>query len=592
MGLSPTRTRLLEQMHVRYPRMYRGLRVIWRALRRRFRDYPRYRRKLMRLAGAFEDNRAPLAVHVLCHLDDAASHKEVQRLRRSLRQQEGVEVHIDWLGDTMVIARAGPLPSGERDLAAHGEQWRQALLHDIRRTQARRMVMTCHAGTRFLPGALRAVHLALQTQPATVLAYGDHEYLQRGRLRLAAKGVFDQRLAPIYAEQEPYLAFDADWLTTKLSSTAACPDWTGLLAHLLSSMDETAVAHLPLPVVRMERDHQAAKPTLGGAKAGQPAHGEAGAAHLLQSEMRVAAIIPTRDGVPHLPLAVDSALAAMGACGCSGRVIVIDNGSEQPATLDYLRTIDRHERSGIRVEVWRYDYPFNYAAMHNWAVAALDEELLLLLNDDIEALPSTVAGDAGWLAEMLACMADARVGAVGAQLRYPNGALQHAGVVLGLGVDHIAGHVGVGLEPEDERLTDAGMGRIRAVSAVTAACMVTRRTLFQSLGGFEAIGLPVAFNDVDYCLRLRAAGYDIVMAPAALLTHHESLTRGQDHDPAKRARFESECAFMKSRWGDALLQDPYYSPHYSMETADLSLRAAPEPRALRARTAQRPVALR
>lgn len=592
MGLSQTRARLLEQMHVRYPRMYRGLRVMWRTVRRQFRDYPRYRRKLMRLAGAFEDNSAPLAVYVLCHLDRAASTKEVQRLRRSLRQQEGVTVQIDWLGDTTVIARAEPLPSGERDLAAHGQHWRQAVLEDMEQMQARRMVLACHAGTRFLPGALRAVHQALQTQSATVLAFGDHEYVQQGRLRLAAKGVFDRRLAPIYAEQEPYLAFDPDWLTAQLSATTASLDWTRLLPSLLSSVEEAAVAHLPLPVVRVERDHETAEPALDGANPMQPPHGEAGAPPVLGSGMRVAAIIPTRDGVPHLPLAVDSALSAMGACGCSGRVIVIDNGSEQPATLDYLRTIGTLEQSSIRVEVWRYDYPFNYAAMHNWAVAALDEEYLLLLNDDIEALSSTQDGGAGWLAEMLACISDTQVGAVGAQLRYPNGALQHAGVVLGLGVDHIAGHVGVGLEPEDDRLTDAGMGRRRAVSAVTAACMVTRRSLFQSLGGFEAIGLPVAFNDVDYCLRLREAGYDIVMAPRAVLTHHESLTRGQDHDPAKRARFESECAFMKSRWGDALLQDPYYSPHYSMETADLSLRAAPEPRALCARTAQRPVALR
>jgi len=455
------------------------------------------------------------------------------------------------------------------------------------------LVLVCAPGTRFLPGALSRLHQALRARSETRVVFGDHEYLQRGRLRLAAKGVFDRRMAELYAEREPFLAFDPDWLTTQMAAAGPIDDLTSLLCGILKAVEETAVAHLPLPVVRVERGQGATAPSLDRAMV--PESVTSGAryeAEPLSSRARLAVIIPTRDGMPHLPLAVETAIAGMTACACSGRVVVIDNGSEQRETLDYLLSMDKTERAGVHVEVWRYDYPFNYAAMHNWAVSALDEDYLLLLNDDVEAQALTMPASTDWLRGMFSHMADSRVGAVGAQLRYPDGTLQHGGVVLGLGIDHIAGHVGVGLEPGDERLTEAGLGRPRAVSAVTAACMLTRRAVFQSIGGFEAKGLPVAFNDVDYCLRLREAGYDVVMEPAAVLLHHESLTRGQDHDPAKRARFESECAFMERRWGDALAQDPYYSPHYSNETADLSLRAAPDPSAVLPRFAKRPVAER
>ncbi|WP_420427110.1 hypothetical protein [Algiphilus sp.] len=581
------RVRALELLHVRFPRTYRGLRVAWRFLRRHFRDYPRYRRKLMRCVAEGEQAReAAIRVTVVGLIDEDTSAAACRRFRRRLDQQSGVHCQVSWLGSGASTRFRDTLPEGEAvdGLADTGGQ---ALRDALRAAEAGGVVIFARIQTRFLPGALITIVRAMQAAGGASLLFGDHEFLQRGRLELAAKGAFDRYWIEGYAASEPYLAFDARWVAERMAVTPPSDmRATALLTALLAHVPESAAVHLPLPVARVE----------GQLRAYRPALSDAGPAHVrdtvrdplvFQGETAsgIAAIIPTRDGFPYLRAAVDTASAALRACGTEGRIVIIDNGSITPDTCDYLSSVDGSEDRDVRIEVWRYDHPFNYARMHNWAVAQLAEPLLLLLNDDIEA--KAAAGSDSWLHAMLHHMRDPRVAAVGAQLRYPSGAIQHAGVVLGLGIDHIAGHVGVGLEPNNDRLAAFGMGRPRSVSAVTAACMLTRREAFEGVGGFEAEGLPVAFNDVDYCLRLRAKGWDVVMEPGAVLTHHESLSRGQDHDPVKRARFEGECAFMKRRWGQALVEDPFYSPHYSIDTADLSLRAEVDARALQPRWSRR-----
>ena len=192
--------------------------------------------------------------------------------------------------------------------------------------------------------------------------------------------------------------------------------------------------------------------------------------------------------------------------------------------------------------------PFNYSAMNNLAVAGAAGDIVLLLNNDIEIIePSR-------LRELVSQALRPGIGAVGAKLIYPNGLIQHAGVAIGVG--GVAGHVGH-LTPRANPGYFGMLGLARSVSAVTAACLAVRREAFLEVGGMDAENLKVAFNDVDFCLRLRAAGYRNFFTPFAELYHHESVSRGSDLDPDKVERFVREVNYMKHRWGDALLTAPY-----------------------------------
>jgi glycosyltransferase involved in cell wall biosynthesis len=238
-------------------------------------------------------------------------------------------------------------------------------------------------------------------------------------------------------------------------------------------------------------------------------------------------------------------------------IVVLDNGSCDAATLDYLASISA--RSGITVI--RDDSPFNYSRLNNTAVRHARGQVLCLLNDDIEVLTPE------WLDEMVSFAVQADVGAVGARLWYPDGTLQHGGVIIGAG--GVAGHA-------HPRLAKGQRGYFsRAVlqqelSAVTGACLVVRRDVYDEVGGLDE-KIAVAFNDVDLCLRIRAAGYRNIWTPFAELIHHESASRGYEDNPEKLARFQREIRFMQDRWGDVLDTDPYYNPNLSMRSGDYKL---------------------
>ena len=192
--------------------------------------------------------------------------------------------------------------------------------------------------------------------------------------------------------------------------------------------------------------------------------------------------------------------------------------------------------------------------------------MLCLLNNDTEV------SHADWLAEMVGHAMRPEVGAVGARLYYGDGRVQHAGVVLGIG--GIAGHVFAGLAPgrpgyfSRESLT-------QCYSAVTAACLVTRREIYEQLGGLDEDNLGVAFNDVDYCLRVWESGHSVVWTPFAELYHHESASRGSDEDPTRRARFRKEVQHMRERWQARIAADPYYNPNLSLAHDDFRLAVPP-----------------
>lgn len=269
----------------------------------------------------------------------------------------------------------------------------------------------------------------------------------------------------------------------------------------------------------------------------------------------VSLVVPTRDAVDLLSTCVDSILRK--TTYPRFEVLVVDNGSKEPATLAYLATLE----ADPRVRVLRYDAPFNYSAINNFAVRHAHGAVVGLVNNDVEV----IHGD--WLTEMIGHAIRPEIGCVGAKLLYPNDTVQHAGVIIGLG--GVAGH-----SHRHFRKDHPGyFHRLRlahALSAVTAACLIVRKSVFDEVGGLDT-SLAVAFNDVDFCLRVREAGYRNVFTPHAELYHHESATRGHDTSPEKAARFQDEFARMQSRWGDALLRDPYYSPHLTLDFEDFSI---------------------
>ncbi|MCJ2058526.1 glycosyltransferase [Methylobacterium sp. J-048] len=233
-------------------------------------------------------------------------------------------------------------------------------------------------------------------------------------------------------------------------------------------------------------------------------------------------------------------------------LIIVDNGSTDPAVLAHYEDLKRDPRVRILID----PRPFNFAAMVNAGVAAATGAVVVLLNNDVAVL------EPGWLDAMVRQASRPEVGAVGAKLLYADGTLQHAGVVVGLGGR--AGHI-LRRRPGD---TPGHLGRLRVaheVSAVTAACLAVARDKYLAVGGFDAEAFPVDFNDVDFCLRLGARGWTTIWTPVATLAHLESVSRGPSVG-AKRARFEQEAARFSERWRDVIRHDPYYHPALSLTT--------------------------
>ncbi len=275
--------------------------------------------------------------------------------------------------------------------------------------------------------------------------------------------------------------------------------------------------------------------------------------HLPDDPPLVSIIIPTKDGAL-LERCVNSLLAFTSYPNFE--IVVIDNGSKSFATLNFMRENEHH------LTVIRDDRPFNYSALNNAAVQRVAGSVVCLLNDDTEV----IAED--WLTEMVGQLLMPGVGAVGAKLFYPDGRLQHGGVIVGLG--GVAGHS----HRMSDRLAPGYCGRLlvaQNLSAVTAACMAVRREAWDQVGGLEEENLAIAFNDVDFCLRLREAGWRIVWSPHATLYHHESVSRGPDDVGYRVHEFAKEIQYVKGRWGDSLLRDPAYNPNLTLDTEDFSL---------------------
>jgi O-antigen biosynthesis protein len=342
----------------------------------------------------------------------------------------------------------------------------------------------------------------------------------------------------------------------------------GLLLRYTAGVPPGAVQHIPAVLV-----HRGAEPALvpaatdAGMRAVQASLDAATTRGQVEPGLRpatyhvryalpprpplVTVIIPTRDRQSLLETCIRSLDVATAYRPLE--VLVVDNDSRDRRAREYLRTLE----VGAAARILRYPHPFNYSAMNNLAVREARGELLCLLNNDIAAITP------GWLTEMVGLALQPGVGAVGAKLLYPNGTIQHAGTVAGL--------IGVAAHPyvREPGTADGYLLQLqttREVSAVTAACMVIRRDRFLEVAGFDEAELGVAFNDVDLCFKLLRAGYRNIWTPHAQLQHVESASRGTDERSADRQRFLQEEAVMRRRWPEIIGNDPYYSPHLSLDS--------------------------
>jgi len=260
---------------------------------------------------------------------------------------------------------------------------------------------------------------------------------------------------------------------------------------------------------------------------------------------KVSIIIPTRDNVRLLRKCIRSIESKTGYANYE--IVIVDNQSSSSGTTTYL--------SSLSHKVVPFSGPFNFSQILNYGARECNGDCLLFLNNDAEV----IAPD--WLDTMLGICQQKEIGVVGAKLLFRGGRIQHVGVVLGLGGP--AGHPLRGF-PRNTGRHFGIASDMRNCSAVTAACMMVRRQVFEEVRGFDE-NLPVAYNDVDFCLRVRAAGYRIVFAPDAELYHHESASRGYDLDP-------SQITYFQQRWGTLLLNDPYYNPNLTLQHEDMGYR--------------------
>lgn len=270
----------------------------------------------------------------------------------------------------------------------------------------------------------------------------------------------------------------------------------------------------------------------------------------------VSLIIPTRNAVDLVRQCIESIHSK--TTYRNYEIILVDNGSDDDESIKYFGFLET--LPGVRVI--RDDSPFNYSALNNKAVSFANGEIVGLINNDIEVISP------GWLDEMVSLAMQPGSGAVGARLWYPNDKLQHGGVIMGpLG---LAGHSHKMLQ----RGHHGYFGRaslIQGFSAVTAACLIVKKSIFEEVGGLNEVDLKIAFNDVDLCLKIMEAGYQNIWTPNADLYHHESATRGYEDTPQKIERFNSEVSYMQKRWRKIIDNDPFYNPNLTLESEGFSI---------------------
>ncbi|MBT3136460.1 glycosyltransferase family 2 protein [Alteromonas sp. ALT199] len=344
-----------------------------------------------------------------------------------------------------------------------------------------------------------------------------------------------------------------------------------IVTELSLTNKNLAIAHLPLPLVHLLPSKDGESDTLERVKTVIEKHTKAKVELDEQfsvnrvcwpnSNPLVSLIIPTKNGKALVKACIESILEK--TTYQNYEILLIDNGSDEQESIEYFKYLDTLDK----VRVLKYPAPFNYSAINNFGVEHAKGSILGLINNDIEVISPD------WLTYMVGHAVREDVGCVGAKLLYSDTRIQHAGVVLGYGGG--AGHA----HKNFPRFHTGYLKRIVATnnySAVTAACLLVKRTHFDAVNGLNEKDLSVAFNDVDFCLKVKGLGVNNVYCAEAELFHHESVSRGLDISPEKAARFNRELNYLQTTWSDFIANDPAYSPNLTLKRENFSIRSAVE----------------
>lgn len=498
----------------------------------------------------------------LCIADDASGPKVKQLLAEFATQDQRIEVVYRSRNGHICEASNTALESAKGEFVAlldHDDLLSpDALFQVVKALQTRPDAGLLYSdedkinetGERFEP------HFKPQWNPDMLLAqnYVSHLGVYRtslvrevGGFRKGLEGSQDhdlvlrisQRLSPSQVVHIPHVLYH--WRAT-----------AGSTALSASEKNYTSVAGL-----KAVRSYLDAVMPQAQVRAGQHANTYRVAWPLPSPPPLVSLLVPTRDKLHLLQPCVDAILKLTSYPHFE--LLILDNQSTCSQTLAYMHDVAKQDP---RVRVLRWDAPFNYSAINNFGVANARGSVIGLVNNDIEPI------NPEWLEEMVRQVCRPDIGCVGAKLYYPNDTIQHAGVVLGIG--GVAGHS----QKYFSRNALGYFGRLHLahnVSAVTGACLLVRKEVYQQVGGLDEQHLKVSFNDVDLCIKVREAGYRNLFTPYAELYHHESVSRGPNDTRAKRAVADAEAQFMRQKWGKLLDTDPYYNPNLTLVHEDFSL---------------------
>jgi len=387
------------------------------------------------------------------------------------------------------------------------------------------------AGDRLADGALTSYAAVAAEADRSFVIYADDDMLDAKGRRVTPH--FKPDWNPDLFEHHDFITGSAIVKVTQ-NDVADLPndEWAERIVSLALNRDAHPI-HLPLV---LHHRHQRPRPTL-------PAKTDLGSS---AASPCVSVIVPTRNHAKLLRACIEGIRQTSYP---SMETIVVDNGSDDQETIAYL-----NELQARGVHLLQQPGPFNFSVLNNSAVELARGEMLCFMNNDVEVL------DPNWLQPMVRQAMRPEIGAVGARLLYPDGTVQHAGVCTGIGGG--AGHAHR-FQGADEAGYFERARLPQQVTAVTAACLVVTKDKFLAVGGFDEQDFPLAFNDVDLCLKLNARGWQSFYEPRSTLIHHESKSRGSDAAKDNRARFAAELAALKRKWGTDLKRDPFHHPHLS-----------------------------
>lgn len=487
---------------------------------------------------------------------------DVEDLRRSadsIQNQTYTHWTFSFIGSEI---GSGPFPVSD---ARVFETWREALQESVGE-----FIVPVGAGDQLSRWALFHFAEGLQTEPDAVIVYGDEDEID-------ASG---RRKHPYFKprwNKEMFLArnYISGSCAIRATAVRANGSTVGSTPHvgemLLQVIAETAlpVVHIPRIVTHRYKldvhpDRQSTAEAVGrhvasaGATIAPGPFGSVKVCWPLPAELPlVSIIVPTKDKLELLSPCIQSLLARTSYSPFE--VVVVDNGSVEKQTLRYLGIL----RQSPNVRVLTYPGVYNYSAINNYAARHARGSFICLLNNDTEVL------DAEWLTEMMRYAVRPEIGAVGAKLLYADGTIQHAGVIVGIG--DAAGHPHRNL-PSNEAGYFCHAHIPQYVSAVTGACLLVDKRKYLAVGGLDEESLPIAYNDVDLCLKLERTGWRNVYVPHAVLTHHESKSRAKDHSRVRIDAYKRELKVFQDRWGAQSYDDPLFNPNFDRSSETFVIR--------------------